>query len=174
MSMQMDPKDQALLDKSLFENQDDTIRRSLISKYNTYYRHWQDLNLLVALFAMIGLATSIMEWETQFEHRGPDGRSFTAVSYFTDVFVFLISILGCVAIILKYYFESVWYDFKNPVAFYKIIVQRQVEAGMIDPEDLTENFKTKLPIVWMMKQYTFWLELLLMMVVPLPFKIRGK
>lgn len=60
----MDPKDQALLDKSLFENQDDTIRRSLISKYNTYYRHWQDLNLLVALFAMIGLATSIMEWET--------------------------------------------------------------------------------------------------------------
>ena len=88
--------------------------------------------------------------------------------------MFLISILGCVAIILKYYFESVWYDFKNPVAFYKIIVQRQVEAGMIDPEDLTENFKTKLPIVWMMKQYTFWLELLLMMVVPLPFKIRGK
>jgi len=45
---------------------------------------------------------------------------------------------------------------------------------VIDPEDLTENFKTKLPIVWMMKQYAFWLELLLMMVVPLPFKIHGK
>jgi len=81
--------------------------------------------------------------------------------------------MGSIAIILKYYFESVWQNYKNPVAFYKIIVQRQVEAGMINAEDLTENFKIERPIVWMAKQYAFWLELLIMMVVPLPFKTGG-
>ena len=88
--------------------------------------------------------------------------------------MFIISFMGGIAIALKYYFESVWLNYKNPVAFYKIIVQRQVEAGMINAEDLTENFKLESPYVWMVKQYAFWLELVIMMVVPIPFKIHGK
>lgn len=50
--------------------------------------------------------------------------------------------MGTIAIIIKYYFEAVWQNYKNPVAFYKSIVQRQVEIGMVKEEDLTENFKT--------------------------------
>ena len=81
--------------------------------------------------------------------------------------------MGVMAIILKFYFESVWQNYKNPVAFYKIIVQRQVEAGMIDADDLTENFKTESPSAWIMKKSLFWLELIVMLVTPLPFKIGG-
>ena len=42
---------------------------------------------------------------------------------------------------------------------------------MIDEEDLTENFKTERPLAWMFKQSRFWLEILIMLVVPLPFDI---
>jgi len=40
MSTQMDSKNQAILDKFLKENNDETIRRRLVEKYNAYYRHW--------------------------------------------------------------------------------------------------------------------------------------
>ena len=81
--------------------------------------------------------------------------------------------MGAMAIFLKFYFESVWQNYKNPVAFYKIIVQRQVEAGMIDADDLTENFKIESPSIWIMKKSLFWLELVVMLVTPLPFTIGG-
>lgn len=77
--------------------------------------------------------------------------------------------MGTIAIIIKYYFEAVWQNYKNPVAFYKSIVQRQVEIGMVKEEDLTENFKTQSNFSWMVKQTNLWLELILMLVVPLPF-----
>lgn len=85
--------------------------------------------------------------------------------------VLVVSIMGACAILLKFYFESIWQNYKNPVAFYKNIVQRQVEAGMIDEEDLTDNFKIPRPGVWMSKQLNMWLELLLMLIVPIPVKV---
>lgn len=101
------------------ENSDDYIRRKLIEKYNKYYRHWQDLNLLVALFALIGLLLCVIEWETAFGQRGVDGRDFSDSTFVTDLVVFLISIMGIVAIIVKFYFQCIWNNYKNPVAFYK-------------------------------------------------------
>ena len=44
---------------------------------------------------------------------------------------------------------------------------------MVNEEDLTENFKLENPFFWMIKQYTFWLELFLMLTVPLPFTWNG-
>ena len=104
----MPVKDQQTLDKLLFENKDDTIRRKLIEKYNKYYRHWQDLNLLVALFAMIGIALSIIQWETTFNSRGPDGKNYEDIGFFTSLIVVIVSFMGIGAIIMKFYFESVW------------------------------------------------------------------
>ena len=97
----------------------------------------------------------------------------TNTGYFTDFVVFIVSVMGAVGIIFKYYFEAIWLNYKNPVAFYKTIVQRQVEAGIVNEDELTENFKLERPIIWTIKQYTFWLEVILMLLVPLPFRIGG-
>ena len=50
-----------------------------------------------------------------------------------------------------------------------MIVQKQVAEGLLDEEDLTENFKTEAPVSWMVRQKLFWFELFIMMAVPLPF-----
>lgn len=117
---------------------------------------------------MIGLFLAVIQWETQFNNRGVDGRDISSVGFFDDFVVLVVSVMGVFAILLKYYFESIWQNYKNPVAFYKNMVQRQVEAGMIDEEDLTDNFKISRPGVWMVKQANMWLELLLMMIIPIP------
>ena len=52
------------MSKKLGENSDDYIRRKLVEGYNSYYRHWQDMNLLVAFFAIVGLLLAIFQWES--------------------------------------------------------------------------------------------------------------
>ena len=118
----MTRREKMALEEVLTENKDDTIRRKLIQKYNKYYRHWQDLNLLVALFAMIGLALAISQWETTFMERGPDGKAYADIGFDSRLVICIVSVMGIIAIIFKFYFESVWQNYKNPVAFYKIIV----------------------------------------------------
>ena len=108
MTMAMPKEEQIMLSKLLQENTDDSIRCHLVQKYNKYYRHWQDLNILVAVFAVASLILAIVEWETSFDKRGDDGTNTSAVSFFTDLIVGLVSLMGLFAIILKYYFESIW------------------------------------------------------------------
>ena len=36
---------------------------------------------------------------------------------------------------------------------------------------MTENFKTERPICWIVKQKLFWIEILLMLIAPMPFNI---
>jgi len=72
---------------------------------------------------MTGLGISIMQWETTFSKRGPDGTQFDSSALFTDNIVFTLSMMGCIAIFFKYYFESVWQDYQNPVEFYKVLIQ---------------------------------------------------
>ena len=119
----MAPQEQALLDQHLVDTADETIRRKIVDKYNNYYRHWWDLNLVIALFATTSLVLAILQWEDTFNYRGPDGRDVSGVGYFTQFIVFVISLNGAGAIILKYYFESVWQNYQKPVAFYKSIVK---------------------------------------------------
>ena len=92
----------------LVENNDDYIRRKLIEKYNAYYRHWKDFNLLIAVFAIIGLVLAISQWESEFSERGKDGMDLPEDSFFTDLIICLVSLMGCIAVVFKWYFESVW------------------------------------------------------------------
>ena len=128
-----------------------------------------DFNFIVALFGLVGLFLSIIKWEEQFSDRSVDGTKLLKDEFFTDIIVFIVSFMGGIAITLKYYFESIWQNYKNPMAFYKTIVKSQVEAGIVNEEDLTENFKLEKSWRWMLRQYTFWIELFLMLFVPLPF-----
>ena len=73
MDVHLSVQDYRKLNEVVEDNTDETIRRKLVSKYNNYYRLWQDFNLLVGLFAMIGLILAIIEWEYNFENRGPQG-----------------------------------------------------------------------------------------------------
>ena len=57
----------------LRDNSDETIRRNLIKKYNLFFSHWRDFNLLVAALGMIGLAIVAIDYEENFKTRGPDG-----------------------------------------------------------------------------------------------------
>lgn len=108
MSLHMDPKQQKILDDLIVENNDDHIRRKLIEKYNAYYRHWQDLNWLVAIFACIALFLSIYQWESEFSSRGADGRQMPEDEGETDAIVLVVSIMGAIAIVMKWYFQTVW------------------------------------------------------------------
>ena len=81
----------------------------------------------------------------------------------------VISFMGAVAIIAKYYFKAIWSRYKNPVAFYKSIIRSQVRSGLLDEESITENFKLERPARWMIKQKGLWFELLLMLVTPFPY-----
>lgn len=73
MDVHLSVQDYRKLNEVVEDNTDETIRRKLVSKYNNYYRLWQDFNLLVGLFAMISLILAIVEWETNFENRGAYG-----------------------------------------------------------------------------------------------------
>ena len=136
-STKITQKEHNLLNQYLTENSDDTIRRKLVQKYNTYYRHWKDLNYIVALFAMVGLVLTCFKWEAYFNERGPDGQQAKSTGYTADFVVFIVSIMGAVAILMKYYFQSIWLNYKNPVAFYKTTVRKLVEIGVVDEESLT-------------------------------------
>lgn len=59
LSMNLDMRDKALLEKVLQENTDDAIRRRLIEKYTKYYRYWVDFNILVAVLAGLGLGLAL-------------------------------------------------------------------------------------------------------------------
>jgi len=121
---------------------------------------------------MTGLALSIMQWETTFSRRGPDGTQFDSASdSLTDNLVFCLSSIGCFAIFIKYYLESVWKDYKNPVEFYKALIQHQAESGIINPDLVTKGYTRQSNLLWILTNFNFWVEILIMMIVPLPFYV---
>jgi len=100
------------------------IRRQLINKYNKYYRHWTDFNILVAIVAFVGAILSILNWDESFMRRGTDGTNNTESFYVTRMLVLLTTIFGLFAIIMKFWLEANWQNYKNPIAFYKTLVNR--------------------------------------------------
>ena len=64
--------------------------------------------MLVAIFALIGLVLACISWETSFHARDPDGTTPDNNDYLTLLIVMVVSVMGAVAIIFKYYFEAVW------------------------------------------------------------------
>lgn len=93
----------------------------------------------------------------------------------------MLSFIGCIAIMIKYYFEVVWKDFKQQATFSKVIFKKLAESGNfdLDPAKVKEHYQKKIHknfnnqvISQMAKNYAFWMEIVLMMVVPLPLKVR--
>lgn len=50
-----------------------TTRNKLAKRYNKYYAHWKDLNVLVAFLAIMGLIIEFRVWEVTFEDRFTPG-----------------------------------------------------------------------------------------------------
>lgn len=61
----------------------------------------------------------------------------------TRTIVAFSTLIGIISIIIKFWLEAKWVMYKNPVAFYKTLVKKQVELGIVNEEDLTENFFIK-------------------------------
>jgi hypothetical protein len=52
------------------------IRNKLVKRYNKYYAHWKDVNVLVAVLAMIGLLMTFLTWDYTFPDRYNDPTFF--------------------------------------------------------------------------------------------------
>ena len=133
----METRDQALLNKILKENSDSIVRHKLIKKYNLYYSHWLDYSLLVAGLATIGLIIGLFEWEHLY--KGIKKDQLEDSSLFTEWIIMIISILGMLAIILKYRMEATWRHYDNPVKFYRKILRAQVDIGLKNDEVMDEK-----------------------------------
>lgn len=71
---------------------------------------------------------------------------------------------------MKHYVRKQWAEYKNSVEFYKQIVASQVKLGLMDEEDLTENFKIKdVTVCSILKGKMFWLEVFMLLLIPYPF-----
>lgn len=87
----------------------------------------------------------------------------------TRIIVLVTTVFGVFTIYVKFWLEAVWRNFNNSTVFYKEMVQRQVKLGLVDGDTLTDNFKVKDDsLYWFMHQKQFWIELLIMIVIPLP------
>ena len=70
---------------------------------------------------MIGLVVGVVEWERLYPVRASD--LLNASNLFVEIFIMISSILGVVAIIIKYRLEATWRNYDNPIKFYRKIVR---------------------------------------------------
>ena len=171
LSMNLDMKDKALLEKVLQENTDANIRRKLIEKYTKYYRYWVDFNILTAVLAGLGLILGMYQWETEFMNRGPDGIDAGEMGIVPNLIIALLSAIALCSIFIKYRLQAVWRNYRNPVAFFKKIVKKQIEMGLVDEEEIShENYKDENSTLWVLSNPWFWFEVLLISVFPYPIR----
>ena len=141
----------------------------MIKKYNKYYRHWKDFTGLVALFALLALMLTLLNWDETFMDRAPNGYTNDSDMNMTRTMVLIITIIGLICVVIKFWLEANWQNYKNPMAFFKVLVKKQVELGLVDEEDLTENFMIKdSPFFSIFKNGKFWVEFIIMAIIPLP------
>ena len=63
LDVNMDMRDQVVLNKILKENSDQAIRRGLTKKFNLYYALWIDFCVLTCGLSLAGLILGLYEWE---------------------------------------------------------------------------------------------------------------
>ena len=123
LDVNMDMRDQAVLNKILKENTDYAIRRNLTKKFNLYYGLWLDFCILTSGLAAAGLVIGIYEWEKNYPDRGDEGQ-LLASNVFTQWIIAITTMMGELAIIIKYRLEATWRHFDNPIKFYRKIVRQ--------------------------------------------------
>lgn len=80
------------------------------------------MNMVVALLAAVSLLVAIREWNDSFLRRGPNGTLLPEVATATDTILVVISLVAIFAILVKYWLEAIWINYKNPVEFTKVII----------------------------------------------------
>ena len=67
--------------------------------------------------------------------------------------------------------EATWQHFNNPLRFYRRMLRIQVELGLVDKKMMKISMiHRENPFCWMLKRPLFWIELLIMLLIPLPMK----
>lgn len=86
----------------------------------------------------------------------------------------MLACLGVLAILIKYLLKAVWIDFRDPTLFRCLFIKRLVDEGVMRPSllnsDLLKDKLTKrTPILLrVLGKPIFWVEVLIMMIVPYP------
>lgn len=88
-----------------------------MDSYNNYYNHWKDLNFLVTFLATLGLVLAIYDYEICFNSKS-SVFSKNINANITWV-VILITFLNILAVFMKELTAQEWYDFRDPIIFYK-------------------------------------------------------
>lgn len=149
----------------------------LLNKYNIYFNHFRDYTVAVAFLAMCGLKTNIEMWERTFvpAFRDPNSTDVEQKELFTGLaekmsLVILLSTLVCIyANYLKTLSRQIWKEYKDPMAFYKNMVQLQVRLGVMSSEDLSENFETASFGFWsVITDSQFLFETIILLLIPFP------
>jgi hypothetical protein len=133
------------------ENSLVNLRTQLMDKYNSYFEMWRSLTFVQAMLAAIGLFLTLITWEATFKKafRDPNSTDFQAkeiyvrLNNFMTVFVILTTGIAILVCYHKYRCRLIWQEYKHSMVFYKTLVWKQVELGLMDADDLTENFTLK-------------------------------
>jgi len=83
------------------------VRNKLVKRYNKYYAHWKDFNILIAVLAMIGLIIELRSWSITFADRLQPDYFTSAISQdrpnFSETFVFFTTALAILCVFFKHY-----------------------------------------------------------------------
>lgn len=123
LDVQMDLRDQAILNTILKENSNATVRRKLLKKYNMYYAMWIDYSILCTFIAMLGLFIALDESQRSYSRRSDEGATPPSNIFVLSI-VGVTSIMGIFAIVIKYRMEATWRHYNNPVRFYRKLLRQ--------------------------------------------------
>ena len=119
---------------------------------------------------MIGLMIALIEWEMLYPLHG-SSTDLAQSNVFSQWIIVMTSVLGVLAIIIKYRMEATWRHYDNPMKFYRKLVRQQVDVGLLEEEAMkTDLVKRGNPFMWMMRRPLFWFEMIIMCTIPIPLK----
>jgi hypothetical protein len=105
------------------------MRDMLLRRYNKYHQYWINSTHLNTVLAMLGLGLAITNWELSFEQREVDGQLVKPQTNILDIIVLVTTLLSILTVFIKEYCAVVWYDYRNPLAFYHSIIREQHKRG---------------------------------------------
>jgi len=129
------------------------------------------------MLAAIGLFLTLITWEATFKKafRDPNSTDFQAkeiyvrLNNFMTVFVILTTGIAILVCYHKYRCRLIWQEYKHSMVFYKTLVWKQVELGLMDADDLTENFTLKkVGMLSVLTDWQFLCEVFMLLLIPYP------
>lgn len=113
-------------------------------RYDIFYQHWKDFDLLTCILLMLGLFVAIVDYEINFVY----SRSLKQAT-FIRVIVLILTILATVSLFIRQWLMGFWEDYQIPEEMLEKIAEEaalranrvQVECEEIQytPEDLARK-----------------------------------